>query len=247
MGRARKVDVEKIKELYSKGYSDYRIARELDVTPWTVGYYRRKLGLPALYERRRPRRIDFEKFKQLYAQGYTYKQIAEQLGTTIGTVCAYVTKYKLANRQPRRIKITEDGILRLVEQKGYVTVDDVAKNFKVHIFTARERLHRLEQKGLLKRFKVGRSYTGSQRYSGVDFFRALNVRGNEILYYSDEKRFIELLSKVVEVDLNDRGAKRSLTALFRDNNLPDELIDLFYKLKSSFSTSTPSTTEQVAR
>jgi DNA-binding Lrp family transcriptional regulator len=119
-----------------------------------------------------------------------------------------------------------------------VTVDDIAKNFKVHIFTARERLHRLEQKGLLKRFKVGRSYTGSQRYSGVDFFRALNIRGNEILYYSDEKKFIELLSKVAEVDLNDRGAKRSLTALFRDNNLPDELIDLFYKLKSSFSTST---------
>jgi hypothetical protein len=62
-----------------------------------------------------------------------------------------------------------------------------------------------------------------------------------------DKTLVPAGGKVGEVDLNDRGAKRSLTALFRDNNLPDELIDLFYKLKSSFSTSTPSTTEQVAR
>jgi hypothetical protein len=38
MGRPFKVDVEKLKELHGQGLSDYRIAKILGVSTWTVGY-----------------------------------------------------------------------------------------------------------------------------------------------------------------------------------------------------------------
>jgi predicted transcriptional regulator len=231
----RKVNLEKLLELYKMGLSDYRIGKILNVTHWTVRQWRLKLGLPPKHQfRKKPKIVDIEKLKQLYNQGLTYEEIAKQLGVSKGTVNTYITKYKLANRQHikkgshSRIKSV---ILSLVDQKVYVTADDLSKYLNQSKVSIRNHLKALEKEGLLRRFTLATGATGRQKFSGSDFFKSLNPKGKITLFYSDTRKFIEKLCEIVDLDKNDLGKRVSFTRLLRDNNFTDDEIKLFYKLK----------------
>jgi predicted transcriptional regulator len=231
----RKVNPEKLLELYNMGLSDYMIGKILGVTHWTVRQWRLKLGLPPKHQfQKKPKIVDIEKLKQLYDQGLTYDEIAKQLGVSKGTVNTYITKYKLAKRQLikkgsyERIKPI---ILCLVDQKGYVTCDDLCKYLNQSKVSIRNHLKALEKEGLLRRFTLATGATGRQKFSGADFFKPLNPKGKVTLFFSDSRKFIEKLCEIVSLDKNDLGMRMSFTRLLRDNKFTDDEIKLFYKLK----------------
>jgi hypothetical protein len=87
MGR-RKVDVEKLKQLYMQGLPLTKIAEQLGVSRYAVYSWSLRLRLPKR-ERRGRRKLDLEKFKQLCEQGLPSKLIAQQLGVSPTTVYIY--------------------------------------------------------------------------------------------------------------------------------------------------------------
>jgi predicted ArsR family transcriptional regulator len=121
--------------------------------------------------------------------------------------------------------------MSLVDQKVYVTCDDIRKHINLSKVSIREYLRALEKEGLLRRFTLATGATGRQRFSGADFFKPVNPKGRITLFYSDTRKFIEKLCEIVSLDKNDLGKRMSFTRLLRDNKFTDDEIKLFYKLK----------------
>lgn len=120
----RKVDRAEVERLHALGWTDVRIAVELNVDPSAVGKARAQLGLGVNRQGKvvapSERAVRREKLRELHAEGLTDGQIAERLG--ISRTAAQQTRARLklpvnADRRggygPHRSKDTRDAIERL--------------------------------------------------------------------------------------------------------------------------------------
>jgi DNA-directed RNA polymerase specialized sigma24 family protein len=225
-----KVDVNKIIELRNKGYSMNRIARELGVSYGTVEYWFHKLKIKPLRVRR-VRRIDRMQLVKLYFDGLTYREIADRLGISPCTVGAIVSRlgiaYRRKGKDERRIEVKNE-ILKLIDENVYVTIEDVIRKLKISEFYAINRLRELYREGKVKCFRIT-SRRCAVKYDAYDFFgnRVGNAR---LLYYVDERKFIEKLSRIVTI--RNRSMAKSFTRMLHDNGISEENIKYFYKLIS---------------
>jgi predicted transcriptional regulator len=227
-----KVDPERVRELYNQGFSDYKIAKMLGVSAWAVRYHRIKLGLTAHFNRGRPRKIDLEKLKQLCAQGCSYEEIARQLNTTKKVVSLYVSKLGIANKITpfiQRIERIKEAAIRIAEKEGFVTIEELKKNFNVSKNVALRAIYELEGIGKLKRFNLNPRNKGI-KYTRTVFFKTLPPRA-KFLFYTNEEDFIIALAAFVDLDVYDTTAKKAFTRLLRRNNISETGIELFYTIK----------------
>ncbi|MCS7367272.1 MAG: helix-turn-helix domain-containing protein [archaeon YNP-WB-062] len=223
-----KVDVNRIIELRSKGYPMHRIARELGVSYGTIEYWFHKLKIKPLRVRR-VRRIDRMQLVKLYFDGLTYGEIADRLGISPYTVGAIVSKLGIAYRRKgsdeRRIEVKNE-ILRLIDENVYVTVNDVVDKLKVKKNYAINCIRELYREGRIECFRITRR-ASSTRYNVYDFFGRL-IGDSRILYYVDERKFMEKLSRIVTI--RNMSMAKSFTRLLHDNKISDENIRYFYSL-----------------
>jgi DNA-binding Lrp family transcriptional regulator/DNA-binding CsgD family transcriptional regulator len=227
-----KVDPERVRELYNQGFSDYKIAKMLGVSAWTARYYRIRLGLPVRYIRGKPRKIDLEKLKQLYAQGCSYEEIARQLNTTKKVVALYVSKLGIANKIApfiQRIERIKEAAICIAEKEGFVTIEELKKNFNASKSTVLKAIYELEGIGKLKRFNLNLRNKGI-KYKRTVFFKALPPNAR-FLFYTNEEGFIIALAAFVDLDVYDTTAKKAFTRLLRRNNISEAGIKLFYTIK----------------
>jgi transposase len=226
----RKVDVNKIIELRNKGYPMHRIARELGVSYGTVEYWFHKLKIKPLRVRR-VRRIDKMQLIKLYFDGLTYREIADRLGVSPFTVGAIVSKLGIAYRRrskDERLIEVKNEILRLIDENVYVTIEDVVGKLKISKSYAINRLRELYREGKVKCFRIT-SRRCAVKYDAYDFF-GNRVGDARLLYYVDERKFIEKLSRIVKI--RNRSMAKSFTRMLHDNDISDENIKYFYKLIS---------------
>lgn len=122
MNTGRFVDPGDVKKLYEKGYSDYRIARELEFGKITLLNCRRKLGLQAINGVGRPH--DDTKYWDLYQRGYNDLQIAQKVGLMQGGIFLWRKRNGLPPQNVRASKVDKiaeemsDSITELYSQ-GY--------------------------------------------------------------------------------------------------------------------------------
>jgi transposase len=229
--REAKIDVEKFKQLYSQGLVYREIAKQLGVPEETVKYWRKKLNLPKRFGK--PRKVDLERLKQLCEQMLPSKIIAKQLGISEVTVHKYRQKLNLP-RSPRGKSMREkmerniERVLSLINKRVYVTVKDVMSEVGVHEYTALKYLRTLENEGKIKRFTFTVRRIG-RKYGKTDFVDGW-IRGNILVFYSDEKAFLEKLSNIVFIE--SKGMRKAFTHLLKKNNISDEGIAYFYECYS---------------
>jgi transposase-like protein len=223
-----KVDVNRIIELRSKGYPMHRIARELGVSFGTIEYWFHKLNIKPLRVRR-VRRIDRMQLVKLYYDGLTYREIADRLGISPFTVGAIVSKlgigYRYKNRDERRIEVKNE-ILKLINENAYVTINDVIEKLKVKKSYAINCLRELYREGRIECFRITSRRCGV-KYNAYDFF-GNRIGDSRILYYVDERKFMEKLSRIVTI--RNMSMAKSFTRLLHDNKINDENIRYFYNL-----------------
>jgi len=176
------------------------------------------------------RYVNAEKLKQLYSKGLTYRQIARELRVSSSAIAKYVRKLGLARRRQNLTELYGEKIMRMIREKGVITVSDVVVELKLSRPRVAELLKKLELEGKIKRFNLFRGRVG-KKYGYREFFSRLNKKA-KLLYYMDEGKLIEKLCEVVEIQ--DRFMAKSFTRLLKDNKVSEEGIALFYELKSRF-------------
>ena len=228
----RKVDPEKFKELYERGVTMRGICKEFGVSPSTYVYWRTKLGLKP----RRPppvrpvRKVDPERLKELYLGGAKVKDIAREFGVSESAILRWVDKLGLERGVRKASSDWKDRVLKLFEGRAFVTTDDVARELGITKGTAARRLGELENEGLVRRFSLAMGKRGDEKYGTARLFGGLigKLGVRSLLFYRDERRFVEELVKFTEAVSKD--AVKALVRFLKLNRISDEGIRLFRRL-----------------
>lgn len=109
-----KIDKDRFKKLYEKGYNDRQIAEKMGFTIDSVSNYRRRAGLPS-----HRRYCDHNKCMELYQRGYNDVQIASELGLAKNTVGIW----RKRNGLPTQNEIQISGIDRVIEKIEYIIAE----------------------------------------------------------------------------------------------------------------------------
>jgi transposase-like protein len=228
----RKVDPEKFKELYERGVTMREICKEFGVSPSTYVYWRTKLKLkPRRSPPVRPvRKVDPERLKELYLEGAKVKDIAREFGVSESAILRWVDKLGLERGVRKASSDWKDRVLKLFEGRAFVTTDDVARELGVTRGTAARRLGELENEGLVRRFSLAMGKRGDEKYGTARLFgRLIGKLGvRSLLFYRDERRFVEELVKFTEAVSED--AMKALVRFLKLNRISDEGIRLFREL-----------------
>jgi len=218
--RKRKVDLEKLIQLREQKYSIREIAEQLGVNFGTIGYWFRKLKIKPL-RIRRVRKVNLNEFIKLYYDGLKYREIAERMGIAKSTVNTIVTRLRIAHRRRGKSEeggIVGNGIIRMMNEKGYVTLKDIATRCGIGKHAAYRHVHALFRRGKVCKFTV---------HGARDFF-GCHIKDARVLYYIDERKLVEKLSGIVSI--KDMNMAKSFTRILRNNGVSSENIAYFYQL-----------------
>ncbi len=102
-----KIDKDRFKKLYEKGYNDRQIAEKMGFTVDSISNYRRRTGLPS-----HRKYCDYDKCMELYQRGYNDVQIASELRLAKNTVGIW----RKRNGLPTQNAVQISGTDRVIEE-----------------------------------------------------------------------------------------------------------------------------------
>jgi hypothetical protein len=106
--------IDDIARLHAEGVTGKEIARRLGITPPTVCYYLRKLGVPA----QRQRKHDWAEIQAYYDEGHSVRECAARFGFSLKSWHAATLRGEARGRPPQEMPI--DELLAGVRNRGHL-------------------------------------------------------------------------------------------------------------------------------
>lgn len=219
------VDIEKLKEMWLKGYTVGRISKELGISRDMVKYYRKRLGLPQ--RKRKSETIDVEKFKEMW-MSMPADEIAKVLGMSASYVRAIARRLGLPSKRDLKIEETINKIVDAIRGRGVMfgVSPDIIKSPLL--------LNLLVRAGVVKSAKIvrPRNRSSTRCFNNKDIFPH-ELRRKGYMYWVDDDAFAEVLAEKLLEGLTSfiskkgyecvKSVMKSYTHFINNLNIPNDL------------------------
>jgi hypothetical protein len=218
-----------IEELYKKGFSDNKIAKEINCSKRTITLWRKKNNFPSNFKRTKDIYDSWskEEFLNLYYQHYTDKKIADILKISEKVINSYRNKNCLPSNQSHNIEITKDMdeiIVGTLLGDGYIDCRSKSKIKKekdtAYLVFAHKKEHKdycfAKYNSLKTLFNREPKYNIQRRNNVLnESYYAISISSLSLKKY--RKIFYIEREKIIPDNIEDYYTKRSLAYHYMDD------------------------------